>query len=234
MLGVVAAIVFLAVLLLGAVHAAVLANLPEELVLDREVEEEDLPPEVVELARTIEGLGFERIGPALHVPLRPPSLILPLMSRAEACYACVIRAAATPPRTIFEFVTRFEQEDGCLSTTHEPSAGVLPAGAADFRQIFPGADPATVHARHVEGVRHLREKGLRLLSASPERFEQGLCDAFPRVRRAFLEARVRNTLTALGRTLTKRSPFEGPVASQPRAAIRIRRLTGALHAEAVL
>lgn len=228
MLEIAALLALFLVLVLAAVHVAILANLPEELVLDREVEEEDLPGPVRELVRAFEQEGFERMGAALHVPLRPPAVLVPLLRRDEAAYAGVIQAASTPPRTVFEIVTRFEQEDAVLCTAQDPSAGVLPARDADFRQIFPGADAATLHARHREAVRFLREHGLRPLPATPAAYEEGLRASFPRLRAVFRRAPVRNTAVAITRTIRKRSPYEGPLADQPDTARRLRALTGAL------
>lgn len=225
------AAVVLVVLTVAAVYGGVMRNLPEELDLDNVVDDDDLPPEVVELVDAYAAAGFARCGPALYVPLVPPALLVPMLRPGEPVYGSVIHSLSAPVRTIHDFVTVFEQGDAVLTTCQDWSAGVLPAGPTDLRQIFQGADVPELYERHRAGVRFLREQGLRPKPARPDGYEEGLRRSFPRNRRVFREARIRNTLGSIRRVLTKRTGHEGPIATQPRTAACLRSLTGALSAE---
>lgn len=221
----------LAVFTLVAVYRGVMRNLPEEIDLDHAVAEDDLPPAAVALVDAYAALGFERVGSALYVPLQPPAILVPMLRPGEPVYGSVIHSLAPQPRTIHDFITVFEQGDAVLTTCQDWSAGVLPAGPADLRQIFQGAAPADLYARHREGVRFLREQGLRPKLARPHGYEEGLRRSFRRSRRVFRQARIGNTLGSIKRVLAKRSGHEGPIGSQPRTAACLRSLTGALREE---
>src|SRR5437879_4975485 len=80
------------------------------------------------------------------------------------------------------------------------------AAPGALRQVFPGADVATLVARHREAVAWLATQGVRTRRLQGTEFQNLLRLAAERQRTAFHAARLSYALTAIWRTISKTTP----------------------------
>jgi hypothetical protein len=205
------------------VRAAILKSLPE-VVSVTPLDEAQLAKELRDAASGITDIGFERAGFPLRFELGQSATVVPLMNGKDSAYATAMRFETKPPKHSFDFVTRFN--DGAVSVTSSPEggAGILPLGDGEFLQIIEGADAKTLYHHHAYAVDLLRRQGLK-----PCAVEHGaVCDllkgSIATKRSLVLAAPWRHTFVALYRTLRKKSPYHGPLASQAEARARLKLL----------
>ncbi|MHC4338891.1 MAG: hypothetical protein ACYSX0_01575 [Planctomycetota bacterium] len=196
-----------------AVYFAILRNLPENL-MTSPADEEDVPWELDEIANEYMLAGFERFGLPLRIHLNPEAIMLPLIHRAEGAFATVYRIAAQPPRIAYDVVSICDAEQSALTTAMDHGAGVLPAPDGGFRQIFQRCSVTELLQHHREGMEFLEQEGLKKRRAEPEKFGELLRLSFVLQRHVFLKARLKHTLLALVRTVTKRNPYLGALREQ--------------------
>jgi hypothetical protein len=204
----------LVLFLLIAFTAAQLAtNLPDPLSLTP-AREEDVPPDLRELAARLEALGFAPAGPAYDVGVRPPAVLLPFVHEAERAYSTVFRTRTLPAKTVFDFVSIFDSERGGLTSMAEPAGAAVPAPPGSLRQVFANADLEATWRGHRDGVDWLRRRGLPARAVTGATFVPDFLASFARQRRAFLAQPLRTAIVAFWRAATGRAPEMGPLAEQ--------------------
>lgn len=181
-------------------------------------------PSLVRLGEEIKALGFVEAGPAWRVEIKPAVTLVPFVHASEPVYATAFRTGTAPAVTAFDFVSILDGFRGGLTTNADPRGGTLPAGTGAFRQIAPGAGVAAVFRLHLEGLAWLRARGLGAKSVSAGEFAADFKAAIRKQNEGFRRAPVRQALTAIWRTVSKRQPHGGPLAGQPAAAAQVRAL----------
>src|SRR5438034_988064 len=111
-----------------------------------------------------------------------------------------------------------------LTTSPSRSAAVLHATPGALRQVFPGADAATLLARHREALAWLSTQGICARPLRGAEFETLFRSAMERHRAAFRAARLRFAFTAIWRVVSRTTPNLGPLPQQRAARAEIRRL----------
>jgi hypothetical protein len=214
----------LVLLLLIAFTAAQLAtNLPDPLTL-APAREEDVPPDLRELAARLEALGFVPAGPPYDVGVRPPAVLLPFVHEAERSYSTVFRTRTLPPKTVFDFVSILDSGRGGLTSMAERAGAAIPAAPGSLRQVFPHADLEATWRGHREGLDWMRQHGLPARAVTPATFVPDFRESFARQRRAFLAAPLRTAVVAFWRAATGRTPDLGPLSEQSGAGARLQAL----------
>jgi hypothetical protein len=175
-------------------------------------------------AGKIKALGFVEAGPPYRVDIKPALALVPFVHAREPVYATVFRTGTMPAVTAFDFVSILDGFRGGLTTSADPRGGTLPAGPGAFRQIIDGAGVELAYRVHLEGVAWLRSRGLAAKKASAQEFASDFKKAIAKQHEGFRSAPVRHALVALWRTVSKRHPHNGPLASQPAAEAQARRL----------
>jgi hypothetical protein len=217
-----------------SVFGAILGSLPEDARMDP-LDDTSIPPPCMPLVEAIEALGFARLGPAQRVRLEPMASIVPLWHGTHRAYATVFVSDGAPSQAHYDFVTVFEPASVGLTSAATPAAGVLPPARASFLQIFPGAAPADLFPRHLEGCEGLSRAASLRPAPCADRFDELLARALRGQRHAFLRAPLGHTWTALWRVVTKRTPALGPVLEQRDTRDRLEALANPIaHADDAL
>ena len=196
------------------VYFAILKNLPEDPPVTP-VGLHEVPPEVDDIVREYEDLGFERAGPPLRVGLPNPAVLVPLLHATEGMLATAYRLDAKPsPKLGYDVIHILDAPESGLTTCMDHSAGVLPAPRGGLRQIFPRATPSELVDRHRAALRFVESRRLGRMHAAPSAVAHLIKRSFALQRRAFLDSPVAGTFTALWRVITKRNPHLGALADQ--------------------
>lgn len=182
---------------------------------------------MTDLARQIRDLGFMEAGGPYLVEVRPAAVLLAFVHSGEPVYATVFRTGTLPAVTSYDFVSVFGGGGGGLTTSTNWRGGTMPSAPGDFRQILPGAGPKEAFESHREGLSWLRNRGLRAREISATTFIADFKQALGRQREAFRSAPLKNSLIALARTVFKRIPQRGLLASQKDAGPRTRKMLSA-------
>jgi len=219
-------LVAVAALVVAAVWMAIQQNLPAEPTAEP-VEDGEVPSAAWEHVEALENLGFVRTGPALLFDLQPQTLLVPLLYDERRMWGTVMHVFAPQPKTAFDVVTLVRGRDISLTSSPEPGAGVLPVGSGELLQILRDHDAAGLVARHEESVAYLTARGLAPRVVRHGVIDKLLCDAMRRKRALFGEAPLRHTLVALWRTISKRTPFLGPIEAQEYAQAQLAGLDSA-------
>jgi hypothetical protein len=212
------------VLFVGFIAFQITASLPEDVSLEP-LTDHASPPEVRGLLSEFAALGFRQAGPPLRVGISPPGLLVPLVHEEARAYATVFRTGTVPAKTAFDVVSILEGERGGLTTGAEAMGTALPAFPGSLRQVFAGARPEKVFQGHVQGLSHLKSRGLTPRAVSASSFATDFKEGMRRQRRAFLASPIPNTLVTMWRASSGRTPHMGPIASQEVAQRAIRELT---------
>ncbi len=205
--------VLVLVLLTAFTAAQIATNLPDPLSLTP-AREEDVAPDLRELAARLEALGFVAAGPAYDVGVRPPVVLLPFVHEAERAYSTVFRTRTLPAKTVFDFVSILDSGRGGLTSMAEPSGAAIPAPPGNLRQVFPNADLEAAWRGHRDGADWLRQRGLPARDVTPATFVSDLQASIARQRRAFLAQPLRTAIVAFWRAATGRAPELGPLGEQ--------------------
>ena len=214
------------VLLVRATLASLDRNLQPTLTMTP-VGEDRMPDALRAAADHFVALGFTRATPPLAIGLSHPGLLLGFVQDGgdvAGSAFCVERPASRPTLTSFDVFSRFEGDRGGLTTSPSRSAAVLRATPGALRQVFPGADAATLLARHREALAWLATQGIRARSLRLAEFETLVQSAMERHRAAFLAARLRFAFTAIWRVAARTTPNLGPLKHQRAARAEIQRL----------
>ena len=179
---------------------------------------------ILSLAERMRALGFVEAGPPLRVEIKPEVTLVPFVHPFEPVYATAFRTGTVPAVTAFDFVSILDGFRGGLTTSADPRGGTLPAGPGAFRQIRDGASVEAAYRLHLEGVAWLRSRGLGVKKVSAQEFSADFKAAMKKQHDGFRSAPVRHALIALWRTVSKRHPHNGPLASQPGAEVQVREL----------
>jgi len=175
-------------------------------------------------ADRIKALGFVEAGPPYRVDIKPAVTLVPFVHASEPVYATVFRTGTVPAVTAFDFVSILDGFRGGLTTSADSRGGTLPAGPGALRQIIDGAGVEPVYRLHLEGVNWLRLRGLPAKKVSAQEFAVDFKKAIAKQHEGFRSAPVRHALVALWRTVSRRHPHHGSLASQPAAAGQVREL----------
>ncbi len=210
------------VLLVAFIAALIAASLPAEVGLAPA--EAEAPAAMQAVVDQLAALGFRPAGPLLRVAISPPATLVGLAHADQPVYATVFRTGTIPAVVSHDFVSILAGFRGGLTTMPDWRGGTLPAGEGGLRQVFPGADPETLFARHLDGLAYLRQRGLSCQPVSTGSFADDFRRSFARQRQVFLRAPLRNALIALARTTFKRVPCMGGLRDQPGAELQIRAL----------
>ena len=213
-------------LLVRATVASLDRNLQPNLTM-APVAEERMPDALRAAADRFAALGFTRATPPLAVALSHPGLLLGFVQEGgdvAGSAFCVERPASLPALTSFDVFSRFEGDRGGLTTSPSRSAAVLHPTPGALRQVFPGADAATLLARHREALAWLSTQGIRARPLRGVEFETLFRSAMERHRAAFVAARLRFAFTAIWRVVSRSTPNLGPLPQQRTARTEIRRL----------
>lgn len=181
-------------------------------------------PSMARLAERIKALGFVEAGPPCRVEMKPAATLAPFAHASEPAYATVFRTGTVPAVTGFDFVSILDGFRGGLTTSADPRGGTLPAGPGAFRQISEGGGIEAAWRLHLDGVAWLRSRGLTAKKVSAQEFAADFRQSIARQREGFRSAPIRHALIALGRTISKRHPHNGPLAGQPTAEAQVREL----------
>ena len=174
-----------------------------------------ITPALREVVEEFERQGFRRYGEPLSFDLPQAALVIPMSNPDEGLLATAYRIGGASGKVAYDVVTMLDLEEGSLTTAMDASAGVLPAGQATLRQIFPGADVVELVHQHREALSLLARQRIAVLDVAPSAIASLLCESFRLNRKWFLKAPLLNTFVAIWRTLTKRNPWLGPLARQP-------------------
>jgi len=175
---------------------------------------ETLAPDVAALIHQYRAIGFELVIPLLRVDIRPSGTLSIMVNRSAGCWGSVFVTGTVPRRVGYDIYSIIEGERGSLTSLAEPGAAVLPLAPGCFKQVFHGATPEVLLARHREAQAFLSERGVRFDPPGPQ-------DVPARIRRSLNTQRqiiAANPLKAaalvLWRATTKSTPYNLPVASQ--------------------
>lgn len=213
---VVAGLATLVVFIVVALRASIRTALPSDLHVDT-ADDSVVPGVMQEKLREFEALGFRRLGPVRKVQLVRPAILVPMLSACGRAYAVVYRVlAGEQTRDVTDLVSVLDGGKRGLTTSMDIGGGCLDPAAGSFLQIFPKERPDALWHRHQRAQQFLAEHGLGVAPAPADQFDRILREAFARQRAMFDQASWRNTLTALGRVMFRRSPYSGPLAVQKR------------------
>ncbi len=201
----------------------VLANLPRNVAI-RPGSEQDLSEEQKRLVAQYEALGFRRVGPPIRVAVAPEAIVQGFVHAREPVYATVFRTTTVPPKTSHDLVSILDGERGGLTTTAEPMGATLAAASGGFRQVLPRVSVEQLFTAHLDGLAHLRGRGLAARPVSAERFEADLREGMKRQRETFSGSPLRATWITFRRSATRKVPFVGRLREQPIAARQLESL----------
>lgn len=216
-----------AFLMIGTLVRTVLASLPENVALEP-LPYDVAPPTMMTLVHHLERLGFRPFGGPVRVELKPPAVLIPLIHHEHRSFATVFETGTTPRKIAFDIVSLLDEE-GSLTSNAELLGGALPLPETTLRQVFPGADPTFALRRHLDGLTHLSKCGLEPRVIEEEDFRPMFVESIRRQRSHFLEAPVWKTLVLLWRSVTRSTPYRGPIESQPIARRGIEKLLRTLR-----
>jgi hypothetical protein len=196
-------------------------NLPADVKLTA-VDADRVDSMILEYMGEYEDAGFTIGGPALEVGMTPPAILVPMIDEANRMYGTIFRTGTQPPRVSYDIVSIFEDYGG-LTTGPSWDGTTLPGAPGSHRQYFAGADVATLREQHLAALRWLAAHGIRARAISADTFAHDIKAAIGQQRRAFLARPVRGAVTAILRTVLKRTPHQGPIESQPVARRELQR-----------
>lgn len=209
--GFVAGAVVLAVL---ATPFAVVWTLGREFRLPpREVAPDELPGELQDAGRELAALGFDEAGPGIHIGGAAGILMLTRLNRAEKLYADAHKQAHKP--VFFEFVTVVAAGASGLSTNNNPETAFAPGVPGLLRQTLPDLGARGLLERHREALRFLAARGIEPGRVAPGEILESVRKSYAAYAEHFRRGRFRFAMTALWRTLRRRSPFLAPLEEQP-------------------
>jgi len=191
------------------------------------VGEERVSEPLRELTERYTALGLIRATPPLAVAMSNEAILVGFVERdgdvagSTFCIQPAVGAAVTS----YDFFSRFEGDQGALTTSPSRGGSVLRSTPGALRQVFLDADPATLLLRHREALAWLGTQGVRARTLRVDEFETVFRRALAQQRAAFRAARLGYALTAIWRTITKATPNIGPLREQRGIAAAVRRLT---------
>jgi hypothetical protein len=100
------------------------------------------------------------------------------------------------------------------------TSGILPEGSrlpvhGMFKQVFPGSNVRSVFENHRQAVFFLKGHGILCKATNAQDFEREFCSSILRMRKSFLASPLMFTWTVLWRVAAKKSPYIGPIQTQP-------------------
>jgi hypothetical protein len=212
-------------LLLSAVALSILANLPATLHL-RDAPEVLPSREIQHLLANYELLGFVQVGPPRQAALSPAALVYLFRHEKEPIVGTVFQPQVVAAKPAFDFVSILPDGRGGLTSSATVQAATLPTAPGSLRQIIAGADVETLLKAHRRALRRLRDLGVAAELVAADELVPLLQRAIAKQRQAFLGSPLRTTVTALWRTVRKRSPDACSLDDQPDLEARVRRWWG--------
>ncbi len=209
-------LLLVAILLGGTLVATIIAlsnGLPRDVSI-QPVPGEAPPRDAKEWIESFESLGFVPEGDPLRIDLRPSATLWPFVHRELQCSGAVFSTGTLPPRSSFEIITGVEGDRGALTSGPNPDVFVLPCARGYFRQVLRGAPPAHLLAHHLKATSYLAECNLALTKSAPGTPAERVRQSVARQRRAVMASPVRSAAIVLWRVITKRNPYELPIAKQ--------------------
>ena len=156
--------------------------------------------------------------------------LVPFVHASEPVYATVFRTGTVPAVTAFDFVSILDGFRGGLTTSADSRAGTLPAGPGNSARssTAPGSSRPIDYTWRASLAPFA---GLPAKRASAQEFASGFKTALARQREDFQGRPVRYALVALWRSVSKRHPHNGSLASQPAASVQVRELQTGRYAQ---
>jgi len=191
---------------------AILRSLPEELdvvPLDTPVTPAFSGPDF-ELHR----LGFVPDGAPLQVRNLNDATVLSYSHPRHAVRAGLYLLSDGRTPLTWDLCSALTDDSGSLTTVTQRTAATLPSGERRFKQVIEGSTTGELLEQHLTGIAWLEARGFVFKTPSMENM---LAEA-GELRRHFLRAPWRRTITAVFRTLTSTTPHLGPLATQVAAA----------------
>jgi hypothetical protein len=186
--------------------------------------EEALAPDVAALIDRFRSTGFELVIPLLRLDLRPPGTMSIMINRSAECWASVYSTGTIPRRVGYEIYSEIEGERGTLTSLADPGAAVLPLMPGYFKQVFFGALPEVLLARHGEAQAFLMARGVRFEPPGPQDIPARIRRA-AKAQRQFIAANPLKALVLLvWRGVTRTTPYNQPVAIQKTTEATLRYL----------
>jgi hypothetical protein len=208
--------------LVGLVALMIVRNLPREPRLTPV--SQPVPDDVAAIAIKFRELGFAEAGSLLEVNVSPPALLLPLVNEQERTYGSIFRTGTLPATTACDLVSIFERVEGGLTTGALPGGASLPSGPGELRQVIVRASVLELFEAHRQALSFLQQQGIRARPALARTFVDDFKAGMLHQRRTFLARPLRNTIIALVRSATLRTPHRGPLSAQKIALRQIRQL----------
>ena len=195
------------------VYYSILRSLPERVEVIP-VSVVDVPSELDRVCRQYEQMGFSRVLTPLRLHLGEGLLIVPMLNEEGSLATIRKLAGRRRPAIVHQITSLFGAAESSLTTSMEVGDGVLPAADGVVRQILDDASPEELALFHREAIEELGRHGIEPVGVTPAAVPCLLQHSIAQSRQTLLDAPVRNTLLAIGRTVTRSNPHLGMLAEQ--------------------
>ena len=185
---------------------------------------EPVPSDVAALVDRFRAAGFELVIPLLRVDIRPAGTLTILANHREQCWGSVFATGTVPRRVGYDVYSVIEGERGTLTSLSDPGGAVLPLSPGCFKQVFLGASPAMLLARHCEAQAYLMTRGVRFEPPGPQDIPARIRRSINAQRQVIAANPLKAAALVLWRAATKRTPYSLPVAHQKGTGATLRRL----------
>lgn len=209
-----------------AVYWAIMRSLPEHIEVTNLMVAQ-VPADLERLVREYEIHGFKRVLPPMRFHLPNPAVLVAMMDPDGLIATAYKIESAQMSKLAYDVVSVLGAEVS-VTTGADHSAGVLPGGPGDLRQIFQGAIPEDLILYHREALRSLAHIGIRPMPVSSAAIPGLIKRSFVQYREVMEQRPVGNTLVAIYRTVTKRNPHMGMLMEQNGIAGRLQELKATL------
>ena len=206
-------------LIFGTVLHAILKTFPAKCSLIS-TSSDTLNSEAFGLQAELARQGFSTISRPMLLNLNPPMALLAMKEDNGRCFATIFNSGSPKNKPGTDFVSVIQNPrdvstiQAILTTGNMAEGGTVPVPKGSFMQLFPGADLHTLLQRHIEAMQFLQKNGVNFQVVNNQAFRPALFSAIGRIKTTFLRDPVVNTLVAMFRTFSKRSPWLGPISSQ--------------------
>ena len=187
-------------------------------------------PGVRRLLDAVAELSFTPVGPPRRADDPARMVLWGHVHEKLPAYATVFDADSPyGGRTACDIVSLLSADRGVLITASEVWEGVMPPYPGEFRQVFPGAVPAELLARHLAALEFLSSRGLAPRAVSTASWEADLRAVEGQRRRNFLRRPMTTTALVIWRSLRGTTPYLGALSSQPSVARQLRRAAAPIN-----
>ncbi len=204
--------------------AAIMRSMPAKLTL-APLQGQTVSPQVNAMIANMQENGFRSIRQPMVGNTHPPVILVPLLLDEGIAYGVVFQAVVDPQKIGIDVGSVLETTSSknltTLTTTNLIEGGVVEPDNGSFVQVFCDEDVRSLLQQHRAAIEFLRQNGVATKSVSESEFDRYYCDSFDGIRRKFLTNPIWHTMLATFRTLTKQSPYLGPIQHQNRAQVTL-------------